>query len=91
MLTLVWRASALDDLDATLDYIAARDPAAADRLHAAINRCADTLSSFPYKHRFGRASGTREAVVHPNYILVYRTTGASVEIVSLVHARRKYP
>jgi plasmid stabilization system protein ParE len=35
--------------------------------------------------------GTREAVVHPNYILVYRVTADAVEIVNLVHARREYP
>ena len=42
-------------------------------------------------YRPGRAPGTREAVVHPNYILVYRVSAEAVEIVSLVHARRQYP
>jgi plasmid stabilization system protein ParE len=35
--------------------------------------------------------GTREAVVHPNYIIVYRVTTDAVEIVSVVHARQEYP
>jgi len=35
--------------------------------------------------------GTREAVVHPNYILIYRVGTDAVEIVSLVHARQQYP
>jgi toxin ParE1/3/4 len=34
--------------------------------------------------------GTREAVVHPNYILIYRVTADAVEIVNLVHARQRY-
>jgi plasmid stabilization system protein ParE len=42
-------------------------------------------------YRAGRAGGTREAVVHPNYILIYRVTSNAVEIVSLVHARQEYP
>ena len=91
MLKLVWRETALDDLDEILDYIAERDPAAADRLHAAIDKCAGTLPLLPRKHRPGRVPGTREAVVRPNYILVYRLTAEAVEIVSLMHARRRYP
>jgi plasmid stabilization system protein ParE len=35
--------------------------------------------------------GTREAIVHPNYILVYRVGEKAVEIVAVVHARREYP
>ena len=91
MLTLVWRESALGDLDAILDYIAQRDTAAADRLHTRIDRYANSLPAFPDKHRPGRVRATREAVVHPNYILVYRVTAEAVEIVNLVHARRQYP
>jgi toxin ParE1/3/4 len=41
--------------------------------------------------RPGRAPETREAVVHPNDILVYRVTAEAVEIINLVHARRQYP
>jgi toxin ParE1/3/4 len=42
-------------------------------------------------YRPGRIPGTREAVVHPNYIVVYRVTAEAVEIVSVVHARQEYP
>jgi toxin ParE1/3/4 len=42
-------------------------------------------------YRSGRVPGTREAVVHPNYILVYHVTADAVEIISLVHARQEYP
>jgi len=42
-------------------------------------------------YRPGRVPGTREAVVHPNYILIYRVTADAVEIVNLVHARQRCP
>jgi plasmid stabilization system protein ParE len=42
-------------------------------------------------YRPGRIAGTREAVVHRNYILVYRVTAEAIEVVSRVHARRAYP
>jgi plasmid stabilization system protein ParE len=35
--------------------------------------------------------GLREIVAHPNYIVLYRVTAASVEIVDVVHARREFP
>ena len=35
--------------------------------------------------------GTREAVVHPNYVLIYRVGTETVEIVSVLHARQSYP
>ena len=91
MLNLVWRASALDDLETITSYIADRDLDAADRLLDAIEACAERLSAHPFMYRPGRVPGTREAVVHPNYILVYRVTARSVEIVSVVHARQEYP
>jgi plasmid stabilization system protein ParE len=91
VLNLVWRAAALDDLEQIITYIAERDAAAAERLHAAIATCAERLPEFPFLYRPGRVPGTREAVVHPNYILVYRVTAEAVEVVSVVHARRQYP
>ncbi|HLL30469.1 MAG TPA: type II toxin-antitoxin system RelE/ParE family toxin, partial [Allosphingosinicella sp.] len=42
--------------------------------------CAERLPDHPFLYRPGRAPGTREAVVHPNYILIYRVKGEAVEI-----------
>ena len=91
MLTLVWRASALDDLENVITFIAERAVSAAERLQAAIEGCAERLPEHPFMFRPGRVPGTREAVVHPNYILVYRVTTEAVEVVNLVHARQLYP
>ena len=91
MLNLVWRAGALDDLRTIISYIAERNRDAAERLLEAIEACAERLCDHPYMYRPGRVDGTREAVVHPNYIMIYRVTAEAVEIVSLVHARQQYP
>ena len=42
-------------------------------------------------YRAGRTEGTREAVVHPNYVLVYRVGNDAVEVVSVMHSRQQYP
>ncbi|MDQ0837450.1 plasmid stabilization system protein ParE [Sphingomonas faeni] len=49
------------------------------------------LVDHPFMYRPGRADGTREAVIRPNYLLIYRLVLDTVEIVNVVHARRDYP
>ncbi|XXQ68619.1 type II toxin-antitoxin system RelE/ParE family toxin [Neisseriaceae bacterium B1] len=46
----------------------------------------------PMLGRIGRVmKGTRELVVHPNYLIIYRVLPETVEIVGVLHARRQYP
>lgn len=66
MLTLVWRASALGDLQEIIGFIAECNVTAAERLQAAIETLAERLPEHPFLFRTGRVPGTREAVVHPN-------------------------
>lgn len=91
MLRVVWRESALDDLDQIVVYIAQRDFDAGARLQNLIESSAERLAEHPYMYRPGREIGTREAVVHPNYILVYRVGMDVVEVVNVIHSRRQYP
>lgn len=42
-------------------------------------------------YRQGRVVGTREAVVHPNYLMIYQIQEKQIVIVSVVHARQQYP
>lgn len=88
---LIWLEPALEQLETILDYITERNEDAAERLQSAIESCAGALPDHPFLYRPGRVAGTREAVVHPNYILVYRVTAEAVEIVNVVHARQQYP
>lgn len=88
---LIWRESALDNLETIIAHIAERNGPAAQRLKSAIEARADGLTRHPFLYRVGRVPGTREAVVHPNYILIYRVHADAVEIVAIVHSRRRYP
>lgn len=89
--SVVWTADALRKLRAITDYIAERNTAAARRLEEAFVLCAQRISIQPLMYRQGRVEGTREAVVHPNYLMIYQVKGDQVVIVSVVHARQQYP
>lgn len=91
MLPIRWRASAVDDLDAIIDYVAAHNPAAAELLRDRIETSVLPLSEHPYLFRPGRVPGTRELVAHPNYIVVYRVLADQIEVVTVVHTARRYP
>lgn len=90
MARLGWRDEARADLLDILNYISDFNPAAADRLNAMIEHAAEQLQTHPFIHRPGRVPGTREAVVHPNYILIYRVA-EDIEILTIVHARQQCP
>lgn len=89
-LPLIWLPEARADLHRITAYVADRNPSAAERLGQAIEHTADRLPDHPLIHRPGRIPGTREAIVHPNYILVYRVAEA-IEILAVLHARQQYP
>ncbi len=56
-----------------------------------IEHLAKQLPDHPYLYREGRVQGTREAVVHPNYIMVYRVGADLIDILAVLHARQQYP
>ncbi|MEK6789084.1 MAG: type II toxin-antitoxin system RelE/ParE family toxin [Pseudomonadota bacterium] len=85
-----WRPEARAELWEILDYIAERNPRAADDLFFAIESVTSSLPQHAYLYRAGRVAGTREIVVHPNYLVVYRVTDC-VEVIAVLHARQAYP
>jgi len=88
---VIWRKRARADLAELIDYIAARNPDAAQRLKSACESSGERLADHPYLYRGGRVPGTRECVVHPNYVLVYRIDNDTVWILRILHARQQYP
>lgn len=88
-----WRAKAREERHSIFDYIAADNPVAALELDDEIERKTDALPGHPELYRAGRVRGTREMVLGPNYILVYRVLKQAgiIEIVRIVGARQDYP
>lgn len=91
MLPVVWGTEALEELAEIGKFIAARSGAAADRIQTIIERTAEGLPLHPYMHRPGRVAGTREAVAHPNYIVVNRVGEEAIDILAVLHARQNHP
>lgn len=86
-----WRPAAEVDRDRIIDYIAQDDPVAAIDLGDAIDRRVAELPKYPKLYRVGRVKGTREMVVHPNYIVVYRIVRSAIEILRVLHSAQQWP
>ena len=86
-----WRPAAEADRDGIIDYIAQDNPVAAIELGDAIDRRVAGLPEHPKLYRAGRVRGTREMVVHPNYVVVYRIARGAIEILRVLHSARQWP
>ena len=91
MQTVRWSDEATTDLVEIIDYIEQRNTAVAQSLHAAVIQSAESLPQMPYLFRTGRVAGTREHVVHPNYIVVYQVGTDVIDILRILHSRQQYP
>ncbi|WP_127600589.1 type II toxin-antitoxin system RelE/ParE family toxin [Nitratireductor alexandrii] len=88
---LEWKATAIADLLAIIDYIADDNPDAAQALKDEIEDKVARLPAHPQMYRAGRVEGTREMVVRPNYIVVYAETPDLVAILRVLHAAQQWP
>lgn len=91
MLLVVWSWEARADLAELLGYIGDRNPLAAHQMQDVIQEAVEGLAVFPLAGRAGRCPGTRELVVHPNYVVVYRVEIDQVRVIGVLHARQQYP
>ena len=90
---LVWTRPSLDDRRAIRNFIAADNPKAAIELDLAMSVKAARLLDHPGLGRPGRVPGTRELVIHPNYILIYDIDigAALVRVLRVLHAAQMWP
>ncbi len=84
---------ALADREAIMDYIAQDNPVAAIELDDEFEAKAEQARQRPTLYRAGRVPGTREIVVRPNYVMVYRLEDESDTLVLLrvLHAAQQWP
>ena len=87
-----WLRRALRNLDDNAEYIARDNPDAAARIVERIATSVERLTTHPASGRPGRVPGTRELVIAGTpYIVPYRVRGATVEILRVLPAARKWP
>lgn len=86
-----WSRRARLDVASVYVHIADHNIRAADALRDLIYRQAELLPNHPHAFRKGRLPGTREMVIHPNYILVYAARDEAVTILRLLHSARNWP
>ncbi|MDD3575262.1 type II toxin-antitoxin system RelE/ParE family toxin [Halothiobacillus sp.] len=88
---LVWTRPAHADRKKIRDHIAQHAPAAALALDELFSEKTGLLLDHPDLGRSGRVPGTRELVVHQNYILIYDVVSNLVRILRVLHAARQWP
>jgi len=49
------------------------------------------LEKRPELGRVGREKGTRELVVHANYLVIYDIVGTQVRLLRILHAAQQWP
>lgn len=76
-----------------MDYISQDNPTAAAELDDEFEARAEQARQRPSLCRTGRVQGTREIVVRPNYVMVYRIEddGNTVAMLRVLHAAQKWP
>ena len=90
---LAWRPMALADRETIMDYIAQDNPAAAIELDDEFEAKAEQARQRPTLYKTGRVRGTREIVVRPNYVMVYRIEdeGDTLAVLRVLHAAQQWP
>jgi toxin ParE1/3/4 len=76
-------------VDPIAQYIAQDNPARATSFVKELRQSTAKLANFPGMGRAGRVHGTRELVIHQNYLAIYRVRASDVEILRIHHVARK--
>jgi toxin ParE1/3/4 len=88
-MALKWTKTALRTVDEIAGFIAKDNPIRATTFVLELKDAVNKLQVHPGMGRAGRVPGTRELVLHKNYIAIYRVRGDDVEILRLHHVARK--
>jgi addiction module RelE/StbE family toxin len=87
-----WLRKAIENLEQEARYIATENPQAARLVVARVLAAIALLQDQPHLGRPGRIHGTRElAVPKTPYLVPYRVTRTSVQILRVFHTSRRTP
>lgn len=87
-----WTDEALEEIEAIVTYIAQDNVSAALALADGIFDSVEAiLPANPHAGRPGRVDGTRELVVHASYLVAYRISTDTLEVLTVRHAARLWP
>ena len=87
-MTIKWTQPALASVDDIAGFIAKDNPTRATSFVLELQAAVTQLQAHPGMGRAGRVPGTRELVVHKNYIAIDRVRSDDVEILRFHHAAR---
>ena len=88
---LIRRGTALNDLKAIISCMAECNVAAVRLLQDDIEACAERSPNHPFMYRYGRSPNTRQAVAHPNNVLISQVSSEAIEVLGVMHSRQRYP
>ncbi len=88
-MALKWTQTALRTADEIAGFIAQDNPSRATSFVQELKDSIGKLQDHPGMGRAGRVPGTRELVLHKNYLAIYRVRDENVEILRLHHVARK--
>jgi toxin ParE1/3/4 len=89
---LRWLRSGSESLKRHVDYIASVNPAAARTVRRTVRDSVLRLCDFPESGRQGHIAGTRELIVAGlPYVVVYRISPGTVEILLVLHTAMNRP
>lgn len=90
-LPVVWHPVAEAELREIVAGIWQESPRAAQRMHELLLDSVRFIGKWPMLFpRSQRIKGTHEIVAHRNYLVFYRVTRKSVQVVAVRHARRSF-
>ena len=87
-MAIKWTHAALRSVDDIAGFIATDNPTRATTFVRELQDAVVKLQAHPGMGRAGRVPGTRELVLHRNYIAIYRVRGGDVEVLRLHHVAR---
>lgn len=86
-----WTRLASEDRSRIREYIAQHNLSAAIEMDNRIGESVSGLYDHPEKAPPGRVAGTRELVIHPRFVIVYRIVSDGIHIIRVLHTAQQWP